>query len=479
MDGLRAGIAWPPVYDHRYRPDPGQKYWFPREETLPRAEREQLIFAKLKAQMEYAWTRSDFYRRHWGKAGVTPDKIRSLADFRHVPFVKKEDIRRDQQEHPPFGSNLCVGREEIARVHGSSGTTGKPTAFCLSRADWDRIANAHARIMWSMGLRPSDTIFVGSIMSLYMGGWGALVGAERLGATAFPFGAGLPGQTERAIQWIRDVKPTAFYGTPSYAIYLGEKAREMGLDPARDIPFRILFFSGEPGAGIPSTKRKIEELFGGICIDSGTMAEMTPWMTNAECEHRTGMHLWSDIVYTEVVDPQTGELVPEGGEGVPVYTHLERDSQPMIRLWSGDLTQWTHEPCPCGRTYSRLPRGIYGRVDDMFIVRGVNIYPSSVEEVLRGIEGFGGEFRILISRTEAMDALAVRVEYDAAVAAASEAYRQQFAGLVREKLKARIGVHAAIELVPPGTLERTEFKARRVIDSRNLYETVMREFAQT
>jgi phenylacetate-CoA ligase len=190
-------------------------------------------------------------------------------------------------------------------------------------------------------------------------------------------------------------------------------------------------------------------------------------MTNGECRHRTGMHLWQDLVYTQLCDPRTFSPVPYGAEGTPVYTHLERTSQPMIRLVSGDLARWTDEACPCGRTYPRLPQGLYGRIDDMFIVRGENIYPSAIEDTLRATDGFGGEFRVIISRREAMDELLVRAEY-----AASHAGGDALAALrarLTDRLRARLGVRPVVELVAPGTLERTEFKARRVIDDRDLY----------
>ena len=194
-----------------------------------------------------------------------------------------------------------------------------------------------------------DIVFIASFFSLYWGSWGTLLGAERLGAVAFPFGAGVAGQTERALEWMAEVKPTVFYGTPSYSLYLAEKAKAKGLDPARDFNFRILFFSGEPGAGVPSTKNRIEETFGGICLDSGSTAEMSPWMTAGECSHRQGMHLWQDVVFAELVDPVTRKRVPDGAEGVTVYTHLERDSQPMIRFWAGDALHVVFADTKSGR----------------------------------------------------------------------------------------------------------------------------------
>jgi phenylacetate-CoA ligase len=358
----------------------------------------------------------------------------------------------------------------VARIHGTSGTTGRPTVFGVGSDDWERIGEGHARAMWGFGLRPGDRILICSFFSLYMGSWGALKGGERLGATMFPFGAGVQGQTLAAVQWAREIRPTAFYGTPSYALHFAETARREGVDP-RSLGLRVLFFSGEPGAGIPSTKRLIEETFGGICIDSGSMAEMSPWMTNGECRHRTGMHLWQDLVYTEVCDPETHRPVPCGQEGTPVYTHLERTSQPMIRLVSGDRVRWTDEPCPCGRTYPRLPAGIYGRFDDMLVVRGENVYPSAVEDALRAIPGFGGEFRIIVSRRETMDELLVRAEYAAEYEPGDR--RDALRATMRERLRARIGIHPVVELVPQGTLPRSEFKARRVVDDRDLYRQTL------
>jgi len=199
------------------------------------------------------------------------------------------------------------------------------------------------------------------------------------------------------------------------------------------------------------------------------MAEMSPWMTNGECRHRTGMHLWQDLVYTQVCDPETFRPLPYGAEGTPVYTHLERTSQPMIRLVSGDRARWVDDPCPCGRTYPRLPDGLYGRFDDMIIVRGENIYPSAIEDTLRAIDGFGGEFRVIVSRREAMDELLVRAEYTVAHGGQVETLR----ALMRERLRARLGVHPIVDLVPEGTLPRTEFKARRVIDDRDLYRKAL------
>jgi phenylacetate-CoA ligase len=454
---------WPPEYDRSYRPAASEPYWDRARETMPAEERAAVILAKLQATVRWAYERAPFYHKRWSAAGFEPGDLRTLADFAKLPTINKADLRADQAENPPFGSYLCVERHEVARVHGTSGTSGRPTAFAWTAGDMARIAEAHARIMWSFGIRPSDMVFVGSILSLYVGSWGALIGTERLGAAAFPFGAGVVGQTQQAVNWIEQMRPTAFYGTPSYALRLAEVAQAANIDP-KSLGFKIMFFSGEPGAGIPAMKRMIETTFGAIVIDSGSMGEMTPWMNLAECSERQGMHLWQDIVYAELLDPTTWEAVPYGGRGTPVYTHLERNCQPMIRLVSGDVAEWTDAPCPCGRTYPRFPNGIIGRIDDMITVRGENVYPSAIEDVLRGFTELGTEFEVVVSRTGHMDELTVRVETAAATDAASD-----LAARVGAALRSKIGVRPKIELCAPQTLGRTDLKSRRVRDERGLY----------
>ena len=463
-------VKWPPEYDRNFVPAPDARYWNPALETMDPEERNRkVILPKLQALLKYAYKHSAFYRRKWDQAGIKPEDVRSLQDFEAIPFVTKDEIRRDQAEHPPFGSNLCISKHELARVQGTSGTTGKPTAFGIGKGDMARIAEAHARIMWSFGVRQDDVVFIASFFSLYWGSWGALLGTERLGATAFPFGAGVAGQSDRSLEWMEEVRPTVFYGTPSYSLYLAEKAKARRLDPRRDFGFRILFFSGEPGAGVPSTKKRIEDTYGGVCVDSGSTAEMTPWMTNCECEYRQGMHIWQDMVYSELVDRNTKRRIPYGQEGVTVYTHLERTSQPMIRFWAGDISMWVDEPCPCGRTYPRLPKGIYGRADDMFVVRGENVYPSAIEDVIRDIDGFCDEYRIVITRDKTMDELIVQTE---CLPGVDECVIPDLKQELENRLKAA-GLRTNVIIVEPGTLERTQFKARRIIDQRDLYDQII------
>jgi phenylacetate-CoA ligase len=459
--------SFPPRFDAGYLPPEGSRYWFPVRETMAPADRERAILERLKVLTRYAWDRSPFYRRKWEEAGFHPGQLRTLEDFEsRVPVVRKTDLREAQARVPPFGDYLCVPDAEVHHIHGTSGTTGRPTAFAIGRDDWEAIANAHARIMWGMGIRPGDKVFIAAIFSLYMGSWGTLSGAERLRCKAFPFGAGAPGMTARAAMWLDLVKPAAFYSTPSFALHLAEVARAEGYDP-RAFELKTMFFSGEPGASVPGVRDRIAEAYGARVVDCGSMAEMTPFMNVAGTAETDGMLCWQDIVYTEVCDPVTFRRVPYGQRGTPVYTHLERTSQPMIRLMSGDLTLWTNAATPCGRTYPRLPQGIFGRIDDMFTIRGENVYPSEVDAVVNSLDGYGGEHRIVITREGAMDELLIRIEATAATHAADAGSALRDAAA--KALQKMLGLRAKVEVVAPGTFPRTDFKARRVVDDRDVF----------
>ena len=463
--------SFPPSYDDSYFPPAGSRYWFPRRETMLARDREKAILDRLRVVCRYAYDNSAFYRRRWREAGFHPDHLRSLEEFEDkVPVITKKELREAQRMAPPFGDYLCVPESEICRVHGTSGTTGRPTAFAIGRNDWAAIANAHARVMWAMGIRPGDMICIAAVFSLYMGSWGALAGAERLRAKAFPFGAGAPGMTIRCAQWLHAIKPAAFYSTPTYALHLGQAARDEGLEP-REFGLKYMFFSGEPGASIPSVRNRIADLYGAKIFDCGSMAEMSPWMNVAGSAETEGMLCWQDIVYTEVCDPMTMRRVPYGQRGTPVYTHLERTSQPMIRLVSGDLSLWVEEANPCGRTYPRLPQGIFGRVDDMFTIRGENVYPSEIDAALNETPGYGGEHQIIITREMAMDELLLRVEADEETLLSGGVDR--FRSDVDRRIQKLLGLRTKAEIVAKGTLPRTDFKARRVVDDRAVFRDML------
>jgi phenylacetate-CoA ligase len=460
--------SFPPNYDDEYRPPDDSRFWFPERETMAPGSRDQAILERLQHVCRYAYDSAPFYRRKWDEAGFHPSHLKSLEDFEDkVPVITKADLRAAQADAPPFGDYLCIPDADVFHVHGTSGTTGRPTAFAIGRNDWRAIANAHARIMWAIGVRPGDMVCIAAVFSLYMGSWGSLAGAERLGAKAFPFGAGAPGMTARCAQWLALMRPSAFYGTPTYALHLAQVAADEGLNP-RDFGLQHMIFSGEPGASIPGVRDKIEQLYGAAVFDSGSMAEMTPWMNVAGTAQTPGLLCWQDVVYTEVCDPDTSRRVPYGQRGTPIYTHLERTSQPMIRMASGDLTRWVDDAPPCGRTYPWLPDGIFGRIDDMFTVRGENVYPSEIDAVLNALPGYGGEHQIIISRDAAMDELVLKVEPDAATnasAPALEAYRSE----VAHRMQKMLGLRTVVDIVAPGSLPRTDFKARRVVDDRAVF----------
>lgn len=434
-------------------------------ERLPREAREAQVLSRLQHQLQFAYTNLPFYRRHYDAHGFHPDQVRSLSDFTgRVPVITKSMLRDDQAQNPPFGTYLGVEREDIVRVHGSSGTTGKPTLYAFSAHDWDHTSDVMGRAFGIAGVERADTVQLATVFSLFMGGWGALLGCEALRATAFPIGAG---ETERQLELMYRVGTTVLVTTPTYALHMLEVARTLGYDTAAS-PLRLGIFIGEPGAAIPATRKVLADGWGLAVRDMATTSEMTPWATNVECSAENGVHVLQDEVWTEIVDKSDhAKLVADGDSGGVVYTHLHRDSQPMIRFFSGDESHMTYEPCGCGRTYPRLPEGVYGRLDDMLIIRGANVYPSQVQRSLLEVPGTGVEFVIVLDRVRSLDRATVRVEYDPATAAqVSSAFLADLADRVRRKLKNETNINFEVEILEPNTLERAVSKAKRVHDHR-------------
>ncbi|MDQ3733079.1 MAG: AMP-binding protein [Actinomycetota bacterium] len=446
-------------------------YWDGSKETMPREEREQQTLTALQSMLHYVYESLPFYRRHYQAQGFHPDSVKTLRDFtERVPVITKQMLRDDQEANPPFGSYVGVGPEDLIRVHGSSGTSGKPTLYAFSRKDWAYTAEVMAQGLYTTGVRPSDRVQLSTVFSLFMGGWGALLGTERIGATAFPLGSG---ETERQLELMHRIGSTVLICTPTYALHMLETAGVLGYDAAAS-PLRLGIFIGEPGAAIPATRSRLESGWGIQVRDMATTSEMTPWATNAECEEAAGVHVMQDEVWTEVVEKDDyAKLVPEGESGALVYTHLHRDSQPMIRFLSGDESRMTDEPCACGRTYPRLPDGVYGRLDDMLLIRGANIYPSQVQRSLLEVPGTGVEFLIVMTREGSMDEATVRVERDPTLEPSDvAAFDAELAQRVQHKLKNDTSVTFKIEILPPETLERAISKAKRVDDQRPKYRPV-------
>jgi phenylacetate-CoA ligase len=442
---------------------PDGKFWNEEKETRPPAEREALVLEALQEQLRYAYSELPFYRRLYDGAGFHPDQVHSLEDFaRLVPVVKKSMLREDQVENPPFGSYLGPEADQIVRIHGSSGTSGAPTLYAISASDWNYTADVMAQGFYTCGVRPSDTVQLATVFSLFMGGWGALAGIERIGATAFPVGAG---ETERQLELMYRLGTSVLISTPTYALHMLETARRIGYDTPGS-PLRLGIFIGEPGSGIPGTRKALEEGWGIDVRDCATTSEMTPWATNAECELGSGVHTINDEVWTEIVDKQDPNVLADDGiSGGVVYTHVLRRSQPMIRFWSGDEAHMTHAPCPCGRTYPRLPEGIYGRLDDMLLIRGANVYPSQVQRSVLESDGCGVEFKIVLEREKAMDRALVQIEREEGRDVALD---QELAAQVRRRLKNDTNINFEVEIIEPGVLERAVSKAARVDDRRAL-----------
>lgn len=436
-------------------------HYDPVRETCPPAERSAAALAQLRRQLARCYDVIPFYRRHWDAAGFHPDQVRSWDDFgKRCPVVTKKQLVADQAAHPPFGSYLGIDPADIARVHGSTGTSGTPTLYGVGRDDWERAGEVFALTQWAMGVRPHDLVQFAFPFSLFFGGWGVLYGAEKVGAACFPIGFA---DTQRHVELLYRLGATVLEATPSYLLHLAEVAEELGFDPAAS-PLRRAIVGGEPGGSIPPTRARIMERWGleSVC-DSGSTSEMFPFCTNSECTEMAGPHLWLDEVWTEIVAADDlNRPLPEGERGAIVYTHLWRTSQPMIRFAPGDAALLTHDPCACGRTYPRLPHGILGRLDDMLVVRGVNVYPSAIEHALRELSGLGLEFRILVDRQGTMDRISVQAETAVGFAGPPA----DLAARAAEALRYRCQIRIPVELVAPGTFERTTLKARRVIDRR-------------
>ncbi|MBO4237838.1 phenylacetate--CoA ligase family protein [Pseudonocardia alni] len=466
------------VADGTDRDDRGfARFWDAGRETRDPRDRDAVVLERIRHQLYYVYERLPFYRRHYDAHGFHPDDVRSLADFTaKVPVVTKRMLVADQAEHPPFGSYTRDfsgpdGSTGIARIHGSSGTSGTPTLYAVSQGDWDRAADVHAMAQWCAGVRPDDIAQVGFPFGLFFGGWGVLQGLERIGATVFPLGVT---DSERHVELIGRLGSTVFTATPSYCVHLLSVAERMGVDLAAG-SVRTLLVGGEPGGSLPGTRRLIEQGWGATVVDAGSTSEMYPFQTSVGCTAGTGTHLITDEVHVEVVapdDPHTA--VPVGGRGAVVYTHLWRESQPMIRFAPGDETYLADDPCPCGRTYPRMPEGVLGRLDDMLVVRGANVFPSAVETALRSIDGLGPEFRIRVARPAALDEITVQAEVSAPTAAAlaglsdadADAARREIAGRTEQALRRAVAITVPVELLDPGTLPETTFKARRVVDER-------------
>ncbi len=429
-------------------------YWDPEIETLPRERLRALQEQRLRRTLAAA-ARSPFYRRLFEEAGVAVEAIRGLEDLGRLPLTTKDHLRQGY----PFGF-LAVSREEAVRLHSSSGTTGRATVVLHSARDLEAWAERMARCMYMTGARSSDVFQNMTGYGMFTGGLGFHYGSERLGMLTVPAG---PGNSRRQVQFMQDFGTTVIHAIPSYAFRLLAVLEEMGIDPRRDLDLKTAYLGAEPYS--EETRRRVERELGVRVFNSYGLSEMAGPGVAFECPEQNGMHIWEDAFLVEVLDPKTLTPVAEGEEGELVLTTLDREAMPLIRYRTRDLTALLPGPCPCGRTHRRIDR-IKGRSDDMFIVKGVNVFPIQVETLLMGMPEVGRDYRIVLDREGDLDVMTVEVEVR----------REMFQGDVkslkalREKilaaLKSEILFTPRVQLVEPGSLPRTEGKAVRVLDRR-------------
>ena len=428
-------------------------------EKASRAEIAALQERLFRRQLVHAWEHVPFYRARWEAAGLQPEAIRTLADLRRLPVVTKADFDADLREHAPFGS--YQGDAAPARLHASSGITGDPRPIFCSRRDCDRIAQLSARRLRAQGVKAGDLIQVTLPYTLYIGGAIALEGAMALGAAVIPTGTGAMTASERQIELARRWRPTVLCATPSYVLRLAEVAAEMGLDSARDFNFRILYVTAE--VVTPELRREMEQRWNARVYDNYGSVEAAA--STYECEHRTGWHISEDAYIFEVVDLESGQPVAPGEDGVLLITSLFRECSPFFRYRVGDIVSIADEPCPCGRTFRRMS-AVKGRADEMLKLRGVSVYPTAVELVLRSFPELGMEWQMIVDRRTPEQEITVRVECAKEVAAQS---RAQLASRLGERLKAQIGIRPGIEIVDPGAIAPAgaaegRVKTRRVFE---------------
>ena len=434
--------------------------WNREMECASRQDLETLQLRRLQAKVRLVADKVPFYRQAFREACVKPDDVRSLDDLAHLPFTRKTDFR----DNYPFGL-LTVGKEEIVRVHASSGTTGKPTVVAYTRNDIDTWAEVMARTLGCGEVTQGDVVHNAYGYGLFTGGLGVHYGAERIGAVVIPISGG---NTRRQIMLMQDFGATALCCTPSYAVYLSEAAREEGVD-LRESSLRVGFFGAEPWTD--AMRVEIEERLGITAIDIYGLSEIIGPGVSSECMHKCGLHICEDHFLPEVINPATGERLPYGQVGELVFTTLTKEALPVVRYRTGDISTLNVEPCACGRTAVRMAK-ISGRTDDMIIVRGVNVFPSQIETALLHIEGVQPHYLIIVDREKgAMDTLEVWVEVSAEIFSDKLGALADLQRATEREIQETLGIGAHVKLVEPNSIERSMGKARRVIDRREVYKS--------
>jgi len=427
-------------------------YWDAALETMKTAQLQELQLQRLQETLSRA-ARSPFYRERLAQAGISPEKIHRLNDIRQLPLTTKDDLRARGKEM------LTVPLSEIVRLHASSGTTGQATVIYYTRGDLENWADLVARCLYMTGVRPGDVFQNMMGYGLFTGGLGLHYGAERLGVLTIPAGAG---NSARQVQLMQQFRTTVIHLIPSFALYLLNTFAKMGLDP-RDLPLRIALVGAEPHS--EDMRRRIEAAYGLKVYNSYGLSEMNGPGVAFECPEQSGMHVWEDAFLLEVVHPETLKPVGPGEVGELVFTNLTRQGMPLLRYRTRDLASYDDTPCPCGRTSRRLSR-IQGRTDDMLIVKGVNIFPLQIDQVLMAMPEVGSQYLVELTREDFNDVMRVKVEVQPRFFQEDLKYLTNLQKRLTEALKSELLVTPRVELVEPNTLPRTEGKAQRVVDKR-------------
>jgi phenylacetate-CoA ligase len=429
--------------------------WNDEFETLPREVIESLQLKRLQQTLQRVYATVPFYRRQFQKVGLTPDKVKSLDDLKRLPFTLKQDMR----DNYPYGL-FAVPLEQIVRIHASSGTTGKPTVVGYTRRDIDTWSELMARSFVAAGAHKGDVIHNAYGYGLFTGGLGAHYGAEKLGASVIPMSGG---NTKKQLMIMQDFGSTVLTCTPSYSLYLAEVAAEEGID-FKSLKLKVGIFGAEPWS--EEIRNEIEEKLNLKAIDIYGLSEILGPGVGIECiEAQKGLHIWEDHFIPEIINPDTGEVLPHGEKGELVITTITKEGIPMIRYRTRDITRIIPEPCICGRTHVRLER-MSGRTDDMLIIRGVNVFPSQIESVLINIEGVEPHYQLIVDREDNLDTLEVQVEVNEQSFSDEIKILQGLSSRIRKEIKDMLGVTCKVRLVEPKTIARSEGKAKRVIDNR-------------
>ena len=437
-----------------------QTYWNPLLETLSQERLRDLQLMKFRRIFNWAYDHSRFHRGLYEKAGITPHDIRSFEDIRHVPKVEKAMMRDIQRKEPfPYGDALCVPLEEVTEFRQTSGTTGQPVYQPDTWADWEWWAESWSYILWAQGYRPFDRVFIPFGYNVFVAFWAGHYGAEKIGCEVVPGGVL---DTKARILKIQELGCTAMMATPTYVLGMAATAKnKMGIDPS-ELTINKITCAGEPGASIPSTKKRMEAAWGAKVYDHAGATEIGAW--SYECRAQPGgTHVNEGLFLVEIEDLDTGEIINEPGRrGKMIITALDRQAQPCIRFDSKDIIEWSKDPCPCGRTFRLIKGGVVGRADDITKVKGVLLSPSAIEEVVRGVEGLSDEYEVMVDKKGDVDQITLKVE----LSQGSEGQRESVESKLIDQLRLKTNLRYKLEFHDYGTLPRYEVKARRFKDLR-------------